>query len=390
VTAARRPRFVALDLLRGVTIAAMILVNNPGNWGSVFSQLTHAAWNGLTIADLIFPTFIFIMGVALSLSMAARSDAARNARPYLRILRRGALLVAMGLALNAANVWPALETMRIPGVLQRIGLSYVGAAMIALNASDEQIWVASAVLVLLHWGLLAIPVGAFPGSLDPGHNIGVLLDRRLFGTHLLTQTGDPEGLIGLPTSIATALFGVAVGRWTLRATAAAATGDTRTAATSVPDRRSRLRSPLERLVFAGGAAVAVGCAWSLVLPFNKALWTGSFALVASGVAMLCLAVCQRLVEGRGSAVGAPFLWLGVNPLAVYFMSELVGGLVQRPLFSAAGHAVAPKDLVYWDLLVPLMRDSGGPWSSLVYAIGYALLWIGVAGLLYRRGIRIKV
>lgn len=381
MTEVRPSRFGALDLLRGITVAAMIVVNNPGNWNSVFPQLTHAAWNGVTFADLIFPTFIFIMGVAMALALTSRSDSAVRSAMYRRIVSRALLLVLMGLVLNAAAVWPAVSSARIPGVLQRIGLTYLAASLIVVNSSGRRQWQVAVGLLVVHWAVLALPLAA-PGHspFEPGQNVAAAIDRWLFGMHVLTPAGDPEGALGLLTSIAMTLFGVLVGSWLKpgaegrRATGMGAVHST----------------VLVRLAFAGAGAVAVGYAWSFVLPLNKALWTASFVVLASGVAILSLVACA-LVDGPGSRrLTAPLFWLGTNPLAVYFLSELLAQVLQRPWLFEGGHAVAPKDLLYWSDIVPLLSDNGGPWSSLAYAVAYTLLWIGVAGGMRWRGVHLRV
>jgi predicted acyltransferase len=378
VTAPRPPRVGALDLLRGFTVAAMIVVNNPGNWNRVFPSLTHAAWNGVTFADLIFPSFIVIMGVAIALTLdARRPDAARGA-VYQRVLSRSCLLILMGLVLNAAAAWPAVGALRIPGVLQRIGLAYLLTALIVLNAGARMQMVIGAGLMVLHWLLLTWPLGQVARLLEPGENIAASIDRWLFGIHTLTPRGDPEGALGLLTTVATALFGVWVGRLVRE--------DAQRRVTTAERAHWGIQ---QRLLAIGTAAVLLGAAWSVLLPLNKSLWTASFALLASGTTTLALVVFARLDGGRSRAV-APLLWLGTNPLAIYFLSELCGDLLQREWLWHGGQPAAPKDLIYWNGLVPLLGDGGGPWSSLVYALGYTLLWVGVAGLMRWRGVRLRV
>lgn len=378
--AARRPRFGALDLLRGATVAAMIVVNNPGNWNSVYPQLLHSAWHGVTVADLIFPAFIFIMGVAMSFTLAPRGLHQPHRSVYWRILTRSALLVLLGLFLNVAAAWPDPAALRVPGVLQRIGITYLIAALITRRASERQIWIWTTVLLLVHWAALVLPLG-LPGSghLEPGYNLAAAIDRMLFGTHRLASDGDPEGALGLLSCVATALFGAAIGRWLLR--------DQRERSASLP---YPARGPLRKLTVAGAGAVGVGLAWARLLPLNKPLWTGSFAVVACGITTLMLAGLAAVTPRNPKASSHPMLWLGINPLAIYFLSELTSNLLQRPWLQIDGHSMAPKDWVYWDLLVPLVRDGGGRVSSVAYALLYAAAWVGVAGVLRWRGVRFRV
>jgi predicted acyltransferase len=367
-----RPRLGALDLLRGITVAGMIVVNNPGNWNSVFPQLTHAAWNGVTAADLIFPAFIFIMGVAMSLALGSGRRAG-----YWRILKRAALLVLLGLVLNAASAWPHLDAIRIPGVLQRIGLTYLAAAVITVDATGTAQWAIAVALLMIHWLVLVVPFGAASGHLEPGRNIAAAIDRSLFGSHILSPTGDPEGALGLLSSIATALLGSGVGR-SLRARSASGSGS------------GMARELMWKLALAGTCGIAVAWAWATVLPLNKALWTPSFAVLTSSVATLSLVGAMLLEQSPIRLALAPFLWLGTNPLAVYFLSELTTDLMQMPWLTGVAHYAAPKDWLFWGVLVPRVGDSGGAWSSLLYALLYTMMWIAVAGLMRWRGIRVRV
>ena len=395
MTAPRPPRVPALDLLRGIAVAAMIVVNNPGNWSSVFPQLTHASWNGVTAADLIFPAFIFIMGVAMAFTLSPRparrrpgavlktprhderpgsflASTGHRASMYRRVAVRGLTLVLLGLVLNIAAAWPDVASARIPGVLQRIGITYMATAVVMLNAGTVKRWMLAVSLLLLHWSILGAG-----GSLEPGQSIAAALDRGLFGSHTLTALGDPEGALGLLSSVSTALFGAVVGGWVGR--------DATRDEDDLSAQRIRLNG---RLALAGTSAILAGYAWSFLLPLNKSLWTGSFAVLSSGAATLSLAACYRLEQWRRAL--SPFLWLGVNPLTIYFLSEFSTTIMQRPGLIPGAGAVGLKDLLFWNLLVPIARDNGGPLSSLVYAVAYLLVWIGAAGVLQRKRIRIRL
>ncbi len=365
MNAVARQRLDALDLLRGATVAAMIVVNNPGNWNRVYPPLTHAAWNGVTAADLVFPAFVVIMGVAMAFVLDAPVALDRRRRVDLAIVRRAAMLIGLGLVLNVAAAWPHPLDARIPGVLQRLGLTYLAAALIAVRTTPRQQGVVAAALLAAHAVLLTIG-----GPLAPGANPGVRLDHLAFGSHLLSATGDPEGLLGTVSCVATALLGVSAGH-AIRARLAA--GDTGTAMA-------------EGVAAAGVAAVLAGVTWAIWLPLNKALWTGSFALLTTGTALLGLAGCLMLERTPLRPWLVPMRWLGLNPLAIYFLSELTALLLQRPW----GGSLAPKDALFWNGLVPLIGDHGEPGSSLAYALGYLLLWIAVAGLMRWKGVRVRV
>ena len=351
----------SLDVFRGVTVAAMMLVNNPGDWSAVFPPLLHASWTGWTFADLVFPWFIFVMGVAMPFAFARRRGAGHATRRlYLRIGRRVALLVALGVILNAVAAWPAASPLRYPGVLQRIAFAYLIAAPIVLHF-DVVGWLAAiAALMLGHWALLAlVPFGGYPaGTLAPGHNLAAFVDGRVFGAHLMMPI-DPEGLLGTLPAAATALLGALAG-YVLK--------------------HSNSHAERVRRIAAGGAiAVAAGLTWATRLPISKPLWTGSFALVAAGLGALGLAVVYFIVDACDfRAWERPFLWLGVNPLAMYFLSEVVGHL-----------QTAPKAWLFWSVLVRVIP--GRPeWASLVFGLGFTGLWMAVAGLLHRRGLRVQV
>ena len=377
MTAGRMPRLHALDIMRGMAVAAMIVVNNPGNWNAVYRQLSHSAWNGATFADLIFPAFIFIMGVSVALvGIPSRLPPSWHGLER-RTLERAATLIILGLVLNAAKAWPHLGALRIPGVLQRIGVTYLLAVVCVRLANGRQrpLWLTAIGLAVLHWIVLVWPPWTH-ASLAPGINAAVSVDKWLFGSHILAPSGDPEGSLGVLSSGATALIGASVG---IRLSERAATAVSPT-----------VTLPLHvSLALVGAGLLAVGYAWSIVLPLNKFLWTGSFAVFTAGAAAFALSACVLLVRLTGAALLAPFEWLGTNALTVYFLSELVASLFDRPWLTHAGHPAAPKELLFWSGLVPRLGDHGGVWSSAVYAGMYALFWIGVAGIMRWRGIRIR-
>jgi predicted acyltransferase len=352
----------SLDVFRGLTVAAMILVNNPGDWTAVFPQLVHAYWTGCTFADLVFPWFIFMMGVALPFAFARRRQRGHGSpQIYRRIARRVVLLIALGLVLNAVAAWPAVFPLRFPGVLQRIALSYLIAAVVVLQF-DVRGWAAVATALLLgHWALLVLVpfAGHAAGTMTPDQNVARFVDTQLLGRHLLLIPIDPEGLLGTLSSAATALLGAVVGHLLQQPVGAA----------------GRIR----RLIIGGAFAVITAIAWSRFLPISKPLWTGSFALLTSGLGTLLLAALYGVIDVRGlHRWWRPFLWLGVNPLAIYFLSEVVGHL-----------QVGVKAWLYWTVLTPAMPNRMA-WASLIFAIGFVGVWIAVAGVMYRRRIRIQV
>ena len=359
-----RHHLESLDVIRGMSVAAMILVNNPGDWNAVFPPLLHADWNGWTLADVVFPFFVFIMGCAMPFAFARRQ--ARHGdewRATARVLRRAALLILLGLVLNFELAAPHFSMVRLPGVLQRLSLAYLGAALIVRSTTVTTQAAIAAALLAGHWALMAfVPVGGVAGTafITKDHNLAGFIDAHVFGSHTLVPGFDPEGLLGTLTTIATALVGALAGQW-LR-------------------RHADHRRQLAGLLAGAALSIAVGLAWSTVWPINKPLWTGSYALLMSGFAAAALAGCLFVVDIAGMCGWArPFLALGVNPLAIYFGSEFVGHLLDRR-----------KDWIYWGAFARIGGGTGGEWASLLYAVAYVGCWLAVAVVLDRRHIRIRV
>lgn len=349
----------ALDILRGVTIAAMILVNNPGDWSTVWPQLQHSAWNGCTFADLVFPAFLFIMGFAMPFAFERRRQHGHEVRQlHRRIVRRAILLIALGLVLNAAAA-PSLADIRIPGVLQRIALVYALAGFVVLHLRTRGRVIVIAALLLGHWAILALG----------GWNLPLDVDTYVFGRHILIPTNDPEGLLGTLTATATALLGALAGHYVRRA-----------------------GEPRRALAGVGTGAIILllaGVAWSFVLPLNKPLWTASYAVATAGAALLAFTLLYYATDVRNrSAWAAPFLWLGVNPLVIYFASELFAHLVDHPMIHTSAGIIAAKTWLVWDAERALHLE--GELASFVYALAYVAVWTAIAGVLYKRRIRIQV
>jgi predicted acyltransferase len=364
----RPGRLASLDAFRGLTIAGMILVDNPGNWTSVFAPLVHAEWNGCSLADLVFPWFIFILGVAMPFAFAQRQQPNGVTPLARRITQRSVALVALGLFLNATAAWPTLSTLRIPGVLQRIGLVYAATAFIFLRASARRRLFLTMGILIVHWAVLVIPTWGGRFDLSPAGNVSAALDRAVFGGHLLSATGDPEGVLGTLAATATALIGTLVGEWLRR------------------DRGAKAG----RLAPAGLGLAAAGYAWSFVLPLNKALWTGSYALLASGLAMAALALFSAVLDDNiEPAWTRPLLWLGVNPLAIYFASELVRQLLDRQV--GGGGQATGASWIFWSVLRPMVPARlDDQWVALAYGSLVVIVWILAAGQLDARRIRIHV
>jgi predicted acyltransferase len=365
-------RLESLDVFRGATIAAMILVNNPGDWSAVLPPLLHAGWTGWTFADLVFPWFIFIMGVALSLVFRRREVSGQPLSTFhRRVWRRTVALIALGLFLNAVAAWPDISPLRVPGVLQRIAVSYLMAA-VALSYLNETGLIAAVILLLIcHWAVLSqMPFDGWPaGTLTPEHNVARYVDTLVFGRHQIMPT-DPEGLLGTIPATATALLGAIAGRWIDR----------------TPGEKQRVLG----LVIAGGGSVLTGLVWSNVLPISKPLWTGSFVLIVTGLGALVWAAIHVVVDvWRWRGWARPLVWLGVNPLAIYVLSETVGHLIADD-WHVEGKNVAVKVWVFTHLLNSPFGAESTEWASVLFGIAFVATWIGVAGMLYRHRIRLLV
>jgi len=364
-------RLVSLDVFRGLTIAGMILVNNPGTWGAIYDPLEHAAWHGWTPTDFVFPFFLFIVGVSITLALARRAESGGSKRDlYVKILRRTLIIFALGLFLGGFPSFD-LSTIRIPGVLQRIAVCYLIASLIFLKTNWRAQGLIAAALLLLYWMLMTLVAapGFAAGDLSMEGSLASYVDRRLLAGHTWKPLYDPEGVLSTIPAVATTLCGVLTGHLL----------------------RSR-RTPIEKaaaMFVAGAAGVVVGWAWHFWFPINKALWTSSFVVFTAGMALQLLAVCYWLVDIKGYKRWAtPFVVFGTNALALYFLAELFSNIISTVSFARADGARADlKTLIYETAFAPWASPE---MASLMFALCTVLLWLGVMTILYRRRIFIKV
>ncbi len=361
----------SLDVFRGLTIAGMILVNNPGSWSHVYSPLAHAEWHGWTPTDLIFPFFLFIMGVAIPLALGrrlARGDPRRAI--WWHIVRRALILFALGLFLNGFPHFE-LSRIRIPGVLQRIALCYLFSALIVMKTTVRGQAIAAALLLAAYWLLMRfVPVPGYgAGVWEKEGNLAAYLDQRLLHGHLYRPTWDPEGILSTIPAIGTTLLGALAAYWLL---------SPRTA-----------REKTLGLIGTGIVGIALGHVMNLWFPINKNLWTSSYAVFTGGMALLCLAACFWMVEVKGiRRPFIPFLIFGVNPISVFVLSALVARLMI--LFRIArpdGTEISLKAYIY----ETLFASWAGPWrGSLLFALAYVAFWLAPMALLYRKRLIIKI
>lgn len=360
-------RLGSLDAFRGLTMAGMVIVNNPGTWNAIYWPLDHAEWNGWTPTDLIFPFFLFIVGISLTLSRRTLSA------PASRIVIRAFVIVGCGLFLAGFPFFNPAH-WRIPGVLQRIGVCYLAAALLyRWTAGRRQV----AVLVAVTAALLVIHSLALTrlGDLSEDGNIGAVVDRAVFGNHLWRPRWDPEGLFSTITAVATTILGVLTGIFLRRSSSSRTPG--------VPGRTHAMQRQVNALTVAGVALFAAGEAWGAVLPINKSLWTSSYVLLTAGAAALILAGCLFLIDIRHArAWSQPFVILGQNALTLFVASGLIGRLVM--VIDVGGK---PLQAAIFDGGFALI---GSPKvASLAYALVFLAVMYALCDVMYRRGIFIR-
>ena len=439
-----QPRLVSLDVFRGITIAAMTLVNNPGSWDHIYWPLEHAEWNGLTPTDWIFPFFLFIVGVAIPISLGKRVEAGGVDRSvYFKIISRGLVIYLLGLAVSVVPFfnygettapdcakmlvwflfagslffllwrrwyWGALlatagcivlialqlsgytislyhyNTIRILGVLERIGICYMIASIIFLNTNWKQQIGISIVLLLGYWCVLTnfqVPGCEITTMNDKACNIAAYIDRSILGeNHLWRQAKvyDPEGILSTIPAIVTCLIGVLTGTWLTRKDEEAS------------ESGGMLANPYRKvagILFFGVVLLALGWIWNSFFPFNKALWTSSFVLVTAGLGLLMLGCCYWLIDIKGyKAWAKPFIVFGTNAIALYVFSDYFTRMIEAyHLVGADGERLS---LAGWSMRNIFDVFFSPINASLAFAITFVLIWLFFMWLLYRKNIYIRV
>ena len=378
-------RLVSLDAFRGFAIAGMVLVNNPGDWGHLYSQLAHAKWNGWTFTDWIFPFFLFICGVSMTFSLGRRADAG-EARPQLlrQLFKRAALIFLIGFALNLIPNFN-FATVRVPGVLQRIALCTMLAAPIVVyfNWRQQCAWIA-ALLGFYSVLMLLVPVPDAEGRiaagvLEPGRDFGAYVDRLLLNGHLWVQskTWDPEGLVSTLPALATQLFGVLTGRWLLSAFSKA--------------------EKTVWMMLAGLACLWVGAILDVTfMPINKSLWTVSYAIFMAGWALLVFSAFYWLIDGnespdlreRSQHLLLPFTIYGMNALFIFAFSGLVAKMLGFLKFAQdSGGTMSLQGMLYARLqALPIAPVN----ASLLFAILFNVSMFCVAWLMWKKKWFVKI
>jgi predicted acyltransferase len=402
-TSAKRERLVSLDVFRGITIAGMLLVNNPGTWSAIYPPLEHAPWNGWTPTDVIFPFFLFIVGITTHISITARRERGDNDTALVKqILRRGGLIFLLGFLMSFFPFyqWGTIDGManpsildriivrwehvRILGVLQRIGLVYIAAGLLSLRTTLKQQVVIVAALLYGYWfAMTLIPVsgtlngvpGTYIGAVllnTPSETLAAHLDRAILGLNHIwsgSVTYDPEGPFSTIPAIGTAILGIFAGRWILQ--------------------RRPLIERITGLFAIGSLAMVVGLMWNWVFPINKNLWTSSYVVFTAGMACATLATIMWIVDlqniGRWTK---PWVIYGMNPIVAFVGS----GVLARCIYTLwkvdyNGQPTPIETVIYNDVFAPWLEPRN---ASLAMAMVTVLFWFAVLAVMYRRKIFLKV
>lgn len=366
------PRLLSLDVFRGFTIAAMILVNSTGIYNTQnYAFLKHAEWSGCNPADLIFPFFLFIMGVAIPIAFSKRLEAKHSLTKIIfKIIRRSLIIFLLGIFLNGYPYFH-ITTMRIYGVLQRIALCYLCAAILFLTTSKTTQIIIFFTILLGYWLLMTLaPVPGFgAGNLSPDGNLAGYIDRLVLHGHfhLFGKTYDPEGLLSTLPAIATTLLGIFTGMWLLS--------------------KNEPMTKFWGMIIMGIIMAIFGWVWSLWFPIIKDLWTSSFVLWTGGLGLCLYALCYWLLEIKGwRSWSKPFEIFGLNAIAAFFLHVFFYKL-QNLIHITQNHqqtnlrAYIVHHLFGWTSL---------PNASLLYSISYLLFWLLILWILYRHKIYIKI
>ncbi|PST83984.1 DUF5009 domain-containing protein [Pedobacter yulinensis] len=374
-------RLLSLDFFRGLTVAAMILVNNPGSWGHIYAPLEHASWNGCTPTDLIFPFFLFIVGVSIAFSMSGkRLQPETHGRTLLKAFKRALILFGLGLFLSLfpkifTDPVNALAHVRIPGVLQRIAIVFFFSSLIFIKSSDKGIFRTMIILLFVYWALMTfVPVpGVGYANLEKETSLAAWTDRTLLTeAHLwkAARTWDPEGVLSTIPAIASGLFGVLVGLYLKRKDLSEAV-------------------KVSWLFCTGLAAVLLGLLWDLQFPINKSLWTSSFVLYTGGLGTMGLALCYWIIDVQQyTRFTKPFVVYGVNAITVFFLSGLMPRILNMiKVTGADGEEVGLATWKYQTFFVPYFSPVN---ASLASAVVLVLTWMVILWIMYNKKIFIKV
>ena len=387
-------RMISLDVFRGLTVALMILVNNPGSWSHIYGPLRHAKWHGWTPTDLVFPFFLFIVGVAMALSFGKRMEAGANVEDLKKkVWTRGGIIIGLGLFLNAfpfnipvnaqmaadfefMDIFRRFLTLRYWGVLQRIGLAYlIGGLIILYFPKTKNRILAVGVLILIYEFFMRVPLvdGWGAGSFALQDNFIRYMDMLLFGeAHLYGGTGmpfDPEGFLSTLPAVATLMSGFWLGEYLSRPISH--------------------QEKLTNLSVIGISLFVLGSILSLTEPINKQLWTVSYVIVMDGLAILVIVFSSFMIDVKKMDFWIkPAIVFGSNALVVFVGSGIIGRLMyMMKTTDAEGNIISIKHAIYSGIFVPLAGDLNG---SLLFALTNILVWLGILWYLYSKKIFVKI
>lgn len=362
-----RQRIESVDILRGFTIVAMILVNTPGEWGHVYTPLLHAEWHGLTPTDLIFPFFLFIVGISIYFAYKNKSN---NKSTYKKVAIRSLKLIGLGLFLNAFlpyfPFFQDFETMRLPGVLQRIGIVFFISSVLYLNCNWKRLLGISIFILIGYWlflGFMPFPnLNGITSTFDKApNNWANFLDLNILGKHMWQPDYDPEGVVSTIPAIATCISGVLIGKLLDGLT------------------------EIKYLFLVALTLLVSGYAFNTCFPINKAIWSSSFVLVTSGWGTLILAVIYYLKDIKQYKFGTIFKYVGMNAITIYFLSSLISKTMyliktgeDSNIHSWVYNTVFVNDFFSLNL------------SSLLYGLVVVVFYMLLGYTMYKRKIFIKV
>lgn len=366
-------RLISLDVFRGITIAGMILVNDPGSWDHIYPALEHAEWNGITPTDLIFPFFLFIVGIAITISLTKRKQQGIGKRKlYQQILKRAIIIFLLGLIINGFPYYE-LSTIRVMGVLQRIAIAYLISSIVFMKTSVKTQAIITGGLLLLYWALMAlvpVPGVGYP-NFGRATNLSAYIDRLILGKHIwyYSKDYDPEGLLSTIPAIASCMAGVLTGHWLSKPT-------------------DKMTKTVWMFVW-GNVCLVLGTIMDMWFPINKNIWTSSYVVFTTGMALEFMAMCYFLIDVKGYKWWTkPFVVFGMNAIIAYFLSEILAFALYLPkVTNALGQRIDFKVWLYENAFASWLSPVN---ASLGWAIVYVLLFLGITWILYKKKIFIKV
>lgn len=367
-----KQRLASIDAFRGLTIAGMIIVLNPGSWKYVYPAFKHADWHGWTIADLVFPFFLFIVGVSITFSLSKiKIDNLEKKEVYLKIIKRSVILFLLGIFINSFPDFN-FQQFRIMGVLQRIAICYLIVSILFLNTKYESQAIIAVSLLFIYWAIMEwVAVPGYPlGSYGKGENAANYLDRFILSGYMgyYEKLGEPEGFISTLPSLSLTLFGVLTGHFIKS--------------------KKEIKKSASMMFGIGVLLFLLGLVWDNWLPINKNLWTSSFTVLTGGLGLILFSIFYYLIDGLNyQKFAKPFVVLGMNAITVYVLSIVTAKIIKLLTFTSNGTLYHARSWAYENILLGIFGLNG---ASLAYAVLYCAIWCGIMWILYYKKIFIKV